>query len=176
MNCNSFFGIFNTRISSRPAFLAALLALGLPATGSTQTPAEWVKIGQRVHGEFRSFLPVGIRIGQDALQRLEAKPGELSVIYNDGAMTPCACVADGLMMATSSTPGRKNFAVSLINARREFMGSAIIQNPKTGKRLRYEIPAEHLPRLLEWDRKLDPLARFNAVMKMENLFVVSVQE
>lgn len=176
MSYDFIFRIYTGRNAGLPAFLTALLALGLPATGSAQTPAEWVKIGQRVHGEFRSFLPVGIRIGQDALQRLEAKPGELSVVYNDGAMTPCACVADGLMMATSSTPGRRNFAVSLVNARREFMGSAIIQNPKTGKRLRYEIPAEHLPRLLEWDRKLDPLARFNAVMKMENLFVVSVQE
>jgi hypothetical protein len=30
---------------------------------------------------FRLVLPVGIRIGEDALRRLNAKPSELSVVF-----------------------------------------------------------------------------------------------
>src|SRR4051812_22323638 len=94
-------------------------ALACPAPARGQTTAEWVKIGERVEGSFTSFVAAGIRIGLDARKRLGVSPGELSVIYIDGAATPCACVADGIMMATAATPGKKTLSVSLVNARRE---------------------------------------------------------
>ena len=37
------------------------------ATVRAETPEEWVSILSRVHGGFGSFLPVGIRIGEDAM-------------------------------------------------------------------------------------------------------------
>ena len=46
-----------------------------------ETPEEWVKLGARVHGGFGSFIPAGIRIGEDAMKRLDAKPRELSVVF-----------------------------------------------------------------------------------------------
>jgi hypothetical protein len=42
----------------------ALICVG--PTASAETPDEWVKLLSRVHGGFGSFLPVGIRIGEDA--------------------------------------------------------------------------------------------------------------
>jgi hypothetical protein len=33
----------------------------------SQTPEDWIKLGDRVHGAFGAFIPVGIKIGQDAL-------------------------------------------------------------------------------------------------------------
>ena len=46
-----------------------------------ETPEEWIKLGARVHGGFGAFIPAGIRIGEDALKRLNAKPRELAVTY-----------------------------------------------------------------------------------------------
>jgi hypothetical protein len=55
-----------------------LLSLFLVACGITtlraETPEEWVKLGARVHGGFGAFIPVGIRIGGDAMKRLRAQP------------------------------------------------------------------------------------------------------
>ena len=51
-----------------------------------ETPEEWVKLGARVHGGFGAFIPVGIRIGEDAMKRLNAQPRGLSVVYYSGLM------------------------------------------------------------------------------------------
>jgi hypothetical protein len=37
-----------------------------------ETPQEWIELGARVHGGFGAFIPLGIRIGLDALARLDA--------------------------------------------------------------------------------------------------------
>ena len=42
---------------------------------------QWTWLGERVHGAFGAFIPVGIRISQDALQRLNAQPREVTVTY-----------------------------------------------------------------------------------------------
>src|SRR5215475_3029975 len=60
-----------------------------------ETPEEWVKLGARVHGGFGAFIPVGIRIGEDAMKRLNAQPRELSVLYYSGEAVPCPCSVDG---------------------------------------------------------------------------------
>ena len=54
---------------------AALLAMCgalLASTSRAETMDEWIKLGARVHGGFGAFLPAGIRIGLDALERFKA--------------------------------------------------------------------------------------------------------
>jgi hypothetical protein len=47
-----------------------------------ETPDEWVALGARVHGGFGGFIPLGIRIGLDALDRLHAMAlGEIPVPF-----------------------------------------------------------------------------------------------
>ena len=53
-----------------------------------ETPEEWVKLGARVHGGFGAFIPVGIKIGEDAMKRLNAQPRELAVTYYSGEGVP----------------------------------------------------------------------------------------
>jgi hypothetical protein len=66
----------------RLVFLSVLLVCA--GAVHAETPEEWVKLLGRVHGGFGSSLPVGIRIGEDAMQKLKAQPRELSVIYYAG--------------------------------------------------------------------------------------------
>jgi hypothetical protein len=63
----------------------AALMSGGTAAARAETPEEWVALGARVHGGYGAFIPLGIKIGLDAVDRLKAKPRELSVTYYDGA-------------------------------------------------------------------------------------------
>ncbi len=151
------------------------LALLLPLTAGAESPEEWIKLGERVHGGFGAFIPVGIRIGLDALERLDAKPREVSVTYYDGEKTPCPCVADGIMLATTASPGQKTLQIAAEKAGPGLMGAAVIRHRKTGKAFRYEIPAELMPRLIEWNKAYDPRGRYDAVMNAQDLFTVKAQ-
>ena len=69
---------------------SSLLAIAFTAwcvTANAETPEEWIALGARVHGAFGSFIPLGIKIGLDAVNRLKAKPRELTVLYYDRART-----------------------------------------------------------------------------------------
>src|SRR6516225_7774261 len=94
---------------------ACLLAVPLVACGSTanaETPEEWITLGARVHGAFGAFIPLGIKIGLDAVDRLHANPRELSVVYYDSDASPCACFADGVAIATYTSVGQRTLAIA----------------------------------------------------------------
>jgi formylmethanofuran dehydrogenase subunit E len=76
------------------------------STVHAETPEQWVTLLTRVHGGFGSFLPVGIRIGEDAMKRLDAKPRELDVTFYQGEGTPCPCAADGVSLAVYASAGQ----------------------------------------------------------------------
>jgi len=68
------------------------LSLVIPAASHAETKDEWIALGARVHGGFGPFIPVGIRIGLDAMQRLKADRHDLTILYYDGGLPPCPCV------------------------------------------------------------------------------------
>ena len=76
-----------------------------------ETPEQWITLGARVHGAFGSFIPVGIRIGLDALKRLDAKPRGVTVVYYSGPKSPCPCPADGIAIATQASVGQGTLQV-----------------------------------------------------------------
>jgi formylmethanofuran dehydrogenase subunit E len=86
--------------------ILAALVLCCATTAHAETPEEWVKLGARVHGGFGSFIPVGIRIGEDAMTRLDTKPRELAVVFYQGEGVPCPCSIDGVMLAIGASPGQ----------------------------------------------------------------------
>jgi hypothetical protein len=59
------------------ALCGAVILLSLPARA--ETPTEWIELGARVHGAFGAFIPVGIRIGLDAKERIKAEARGLAV-------------------------------------------------------------------------------------------------
>jgi hypothetical protein len=63
---------------------SSLLTLVTTAVARSETPEQWIALLTRVHGGFGAFLPVGIRIGEDAMKRLNAKPRELEVTFYQG--------------------------------------------------------------------------------------------
>lgn len=156
----------------RAVLLAAVLASGAAQGACAETPEEWVKLGARVHGAFGSFIPVGIRIGLDALQRLGAEPRGVTVVYYSGPKAPCPCPADGIAIATMASAGQGTLQVAPDKAPGDMMGVAVIRSKATGAGLKYSIAASWIPKLIEINKSYEPLGRYDAVMKAEDLFSV----
>jgi formylmethanofuran dehydrogenase subunit E len=151
-----------------------LLALALPlllglSPARSETPEQWIELGAKVHGAFGAFIPVGIRIGLDARERLKADARGLSVTYYNGEKPPCPCMADGVMIATQASPGQGTFRIASEKASAGSLATIVIRNRKTGEGLKYGISDDWLPTILGWN-KVDPAARFNAAMAAEHLF------
>ena len=145
-------------------------ALAIPTVVHAETKEEWITLGARIHGAFGPFIPVGIRIGLDAMDKLKPSgPREISVTYYNGTKPPCPCIADGVMLATHTSPGQGTLQIAQEKAPDGMMAAIVITNKKTGDALRYSITDEWLPKILAW-LKTDPSARYDSAMNAEGLF------
>ena len=150
--------------------VASFLAWSVAARA--ETPDEWVALGARVHGGFGSFIPLGIKIGLDAAERLKTQPRELAVVYYDSETAPCACFADGIAIATYASVGQRSLAVAQEKAPAGTAGVAVIRPRKGGAGFKYTIPMAALAKLGPMNQSLDPRGRYDAVMAAEVLFQV----
>ena len=164
-------------MSKKSFALSLLVILIAGATGRAETPEEWVKLLTRVHGGFGSFLPVGIRIGENAIGRLNAQPRELSVLFYQGEGTPCPCAADGVMLAVSASPGQGTLRVAPEKSPPGTFAVVVIRPRKGGEGLKYVVPMSLMPKLGEINKTIqDPMGRYNAVMALPELFSVSLEK
>jgi formylmethanofuran dehydrogenase subunit E len=158
-------------MSARAGLCSAVILLSVPA--QAETPAQWIELGARVHGAFGAFIPIGIRIGLDAKERIKTDPRGLTVTYYTGEKAPCPCIADGVMLATDASPGQGTLVIAPEKAPAGILAVAIVRNRKTGEGFRYTVADSWLPKVMEWNKTLDPAGRFDAAMKVEGLFEVA---
>jgi formylmethanofuran dehydrogenase subunit E len=155
----------------RIALLSLLAAWAGPARA--ETPEEWVTLLSRVHGGFGSFLPVGIRIGEDAMKRLNAKPRELEVTFYQGAGTPCPCAADGVGLAVYASAGQGTLHIAPEKSPPGTFAVIVIKPRKGGDGLKYAVPMSFMPKLGQINSTVqDSIGRYNAVMAIPDLFTV----
>ncbi len=155
------------------SILAGVCALWLPAAVAAETPEEWITLGTRVHGGFGAFIPVGIRIGRDALDRLKAEPRGVTVTFYSGERAPCPCIADGVMLATQASPGQGTLVVAAEKAPAGALAVVVVRDRKSGTGVRYAVADAWMARIAEWNRTLEPAGRYQAVMSADGLFEVS---
>ncbi len=160
-----------TRTATR-LLAGAVIALCATVSVRAETPEQWITLGARVHGAFGSFIPVGIRIGLDALKRLDAKPRGVTVVYYSGPKSPCPCPADGIAIATQASVGQGTLQVAPEKAPDDAMGVAVIRSKATGAGFKYTIPASWIAKLDDMNKQYDPMGRYNAVMTAADLFSV----
>ena len=77
------------------------------------------------------------------------------------------------MLATDASPGQGTLVIALEKAPAGILAVAIVRNRKTGEGLRYTVADSWLPKVIEWNKTLDPGGRFDAAMKAEGLFEVA---
>ena len=159
--------------ASRHLLAASILvAAALAGPARAESPEEWIALGTRVHGGFGAFIPLGIRIGLDAVARLHAKPRELAVVYHDSPRSPCACFADGIAIATTASVGQRTLTIVPEPAPEGAIAVAVIRPRAGGAGFKYTIPIAALPRLGAMNKDLDPRGRYDAVMRADGLFQV----
>lgn len=155
------------------AWLSLLLTVMAIGMARAETPEEWVTLLTRVHGGFGSFLPVGIRIGEDAMKRLNAKPRELDVTFYQGEGTPCPCAADGVSLAVYASAGQGTLHIASEKSPPGTFAMVIIKRRTGGEGLKYIVPISVLPTLGRINSTIpDPLGRYQAVMSINDLFSV----
>jgi formylmethanofuran dehydrogenase subunit E len=152
--------------------LAAIMLIAWCATGRAETPEQWIALGARVHGAFGSFIPLGIKIGLDAVTRLSAKPRELSVLYYDSDASPCACFADGIAISTYASVGQRTLTIASEKAPAGTVAVIVIRPRQGGTGFKYSIPISAMAKLGPMNKDLDPRGRYDAVMATDGLFQV----
>jgi len=162
-----------TRLRKSAILALTLLAATAIANARAETQEDWIALGTRIHGGFGPFIPMGIRIGLDAKEKLKADPRGLTVLFYTGEKSPCPCIADGIMLATGASPGQGTLQIAAEKAPAGLLAVAIIRNRKTGEGLKYTVADKWMPKVGEWIKTLDPAGRYEAVMKAEDLFQVS---
>ena len=151
---------------------AIAVALLCATAVHAETPEEWITLGARVHGGFGSFIPLGIKIGLDAVNRLHAKPRELSVLYYDSDASPCACFADGIAIATYASVGQRTLTIAREKAPAGDAAVIVIRPRQGGSGFKYTIPMAALAKLGPMNKNLDERGRYDAVMAADELFQV----
>ena len=152
--------------------LFILMTLLLPLAASAETPDEWIALGARVHGAFGAFIPLGIKIGLDAVHRLNAKPRELTVLYYDSEKSPCACFADGIAIATYTSVGQRTLKIAPEQAPEGAAAVIVIRPRQGGSGFKYTIPLTALAKLGSMNKDLDSRGRYDAVMAADGLYQV----
>lgn len=160
------------RASQYVVTLSILIAGVIAAPARAERPDEWIALGTRVHGAFGAFIPLGIRIGLDAVSRLHAKPRELAVVYHDSVKSPCACFADGIAIATYASVGQRTLTMAPEPAPEGAIAVAVIRPRAGGAGFKYTVPVAALARLGAINKDLDPRGRYDAVMGADGLFQV----
>jgi formylmethanofuran dehydrogenase subunit E len=152
--------------------LVALLSL-FSSAGRAESPQQWIELGTRIHGGFGAFIPAGIRIGLDALERLKAERRGVTVVFYSGERSPCPCIADGVMLATQASPGQGTLQVAAEKAPAGLLAVVVIRDRKTGAGLRYSVADAWMAKIVEWNKALDPAGRYQAAMSAPGLFEVA---
>jgi hypothetical protein len=77
------------------------------------------------------------------------------------------------MLATNASPGQGTLVIAPEKAPTGMLAVVIVRNRKTGEGFRYTVADTWLPKVIEWNKTLDPAERFDAAMKAEELFEVA---
>lgn len=146
---------------------ALVLVLLAPSgvRAESPTPEQWIDWGQRVHGGFGVLTAIGIRIGLDAQARLEGERRQFDVTYFHGPLAPCPCIADGLIVVLSASPGQRTLRVVEEATAPGYYAEILIRQRRTGEELRYCIVPEQMAKLDDIQRRPDFRYRYDRVME-----------
>ena len=101
-------------------------------------PQEWLEFGQKFHGHKCPAMPLGLRVGAAAMNKLgvdRAKDGQILAFVDLGEDHCATCYADGLQVIMGTTFGKGNikktqkgkWAVTLVD---KATGKAVRVTPK----------------------------------------------
>ena len=103
-------------------------------------PQEWLEFGQKFHGHKCPAMPLGLRVGAAAMNKLgveRAKDGQIVAFVDLGEDHCATCYADGLQVIMGTTFGKGN-----IKKTNKGKWAVILVDKNTGKAVRVTPKAE----------------------------------
>ncbi len=151
-------------------------------------PKDWLEFGQKFHGHKCPAMPLGLRTGAAAMNKLgvqRSKDGQLVAVVDLGDNHCATCFADGLQVIMGTTFGKGNihkthkgkWALTLIDKKRNKAvrvtpkAEVMLSNKQTDFFKKYRemgIPASQVP-----DDVVDPLVTKVMGMAEEQLLNIS---
>jgi hypothetical protein len=143
-------------------------AVAQPSTGaaSAYSAKEWVMLGEALHGGFGTHIAAGIRIGEDALRVLKSQRRDVDVVVTEGGNAPCACIADGVALATAASPGQRSLTVLPKSQDASFLALIEVRSRRSGEAAVYRIPDSAMEPLANMNPGTPAEGRFDRVMAM----------
>ncbi len=103
-------------------------------------PQEWLEFGQKFHGHKCPAMPMGLRVGAAAMNKLgvdRAKDGQILAFVDLGEAHCATCYADGLQVIMGTTFGKGN-----IKKTHKGKWAVTVVDKATGKAVRVTPKAE----------------------------------
>jgi len=103
-------------------------------------PKEWLEFGQKFHGHKCPAMPMGLRVGAAAMNKLgveRAKDGQIQAFVDLGEDHCATCYADGLQVIMGTTFGKGN-----IKKTHKGKWAVTVVDKATGKAVRVTPTAE----------------------------------
>ncbi len=97
------------------------------------------------------------------MKQLGAGPRQVDVTYFAGKAAPCPCVADGIMLVTTASPGQGTLRVSAEPAAAGEHGRVLARHVRSGRAIEYIIP-DKVDRLVNEALKGNPDRRWTIIM------------
>ena len=116
-----------------------------------------------MHGGLVLHIELGIRIGQDSLHSLNAKRWGVNVSVTDSKNAPCTCVADGLMVATSASPGYKILTVNAKSPDTNYLALIEVTMRSADVVVSYRMPFNAIDPLAKVNYRKSSRQRFDAI-------------
>ncbi|RMD49702.1 MAG: tRNA CCA-pyrophosphorylase, partial [Ignavibacteria bacterium] len=107
---------------------------------ATINPQDWLEFGQKFHGHKCPAMPMGLRVGAEALNKLgveRAKDGQIVAFVDLGDDHCATCYADGLQVIMGTTFGKGN-----IKKTHKGKWAVTVVDKATGKAVRVTPKAE----------------------------------
>jgi formylmethanofuran dehydrogenase subunit E len=86
--------------------MALYTLVGIKMEYDLPSVAEWF------HGHYQPYIALGIRMGNLAMQLLDAKRHELFIVSETGTKPTYSCMTDGLQLVTGSTIGNGRLKIN----------------------------------------------------------------
>ncbi len=141
---------------SRPNLNTQPPAAALPQADSVAGKEQLIATSLIMTGAFGGHIALGIRIGEDALHRLNLPRRQVVVTVTEGANAPCACIVDGVSVATASSLGQKSLSLTQKSSDPSFLAVVEVKAKNDQRKITYVVPASAIARLSKLNQTKSP--------------------
>lgn len=132
-----------------------------------------IEEARKFHGHLGAYLIIGIRIGEYAMEQLDANPHfDVEVEVECPSRPPVRCLVDGLQLSTGATYGKGNIKVKPQNKQ----VTVKVVSRKACRRIQLELHPDIPTKIARWYQETSEAEVVQTVLAMDNSALFRVVE